>query len=122
MQVIHKGYPKTIIEFINRERWQGKEDFLSFQSIKESKMAWISIIHVMIFVLCLFGFMLTLNISYILMFIIVIYSISILLSIYKFGTLSILNLLNTAAIFSLYLLGRTLALFDKLSELVLNTK
>lgn len=40
---IHMGYPKTIKNFMIREIWHGREDYLSLQKIVRSKVALVSI-------------------------------------------------------------------------------
>lgn len=44
LQVIHMGFPKTIIAFIKREVWHGTSDYRSFVAIYKSKVAIVSIV------------------------------------------------------------------------------
>lgn len=44
MGVIHKGYPKDLLSFMKREIWHGKQDVMSIDDIKESKVALTSLV------------------------------------------------------------------------------
>lgn len=44
--VIHKGYPKTIYQFMRREMWHGRGDCTSFHRLRASKVALASILFV----------------------------------------------------------------------------
>lgn len=122
LTVIHEGYPETIKEFIARERWHGKEDFQSFKSIKESKLAWVVIFNLLIIFFGIIIFLNTLNPFVIISILMFVFSVSIVLSLYKFGRMGLTELINTSMIFSLYLVGRKLALWDKLTEFFSTSK
>ena len=43
LEVIHEGYPKTVMNFFQRERWHGRGDYVSLKSIFSSKPAILSL-------------------------------------------------------------------------------
>mgnify|MGYP000377395852 CR=1 FL=1 len=51
LQVIHGGYPKTLIEFIHREKWHGTQDISSLKYFLNSKPALISALYSIIGIL-----------------------------------------------------------------------
>lgn len=114
LPVIHLGYPQTIKQFIRRERWHGREDFETLSSFISSKIGWIATFH-LLFLICAFLAIFTTSsilpplISYFLGM----YLVSIALTLYKFNLPNKGTLFQTAAIFYVYIWGRTLALIDR---------
>ncbi len=112
--VTHDGYPQTMAGFIQRERWHGGQDFSSWRSFLESKIAWFALLNLVLFVLavalCATGSCLALP-----AYLIIMYAVSFLLTVYKFGFKKIDYMLVMPVIFYFYLCGRTLALLDRLS-------
>ena len=47
LQVIHKGYPKTIYHFFKREMWHGRSDWKSISSVLSSRVLMVSILVVL---------------------------------------------------------------------------
>jgi len=45
LRVIHEGYPKTLREFVRRERWHGLQDFRDIKSFITSKVALITVLY-----------------------------------------------------------------------------
>lgn len=43
LPVVHAGYPKTLLDFMRREIWHGKGDFILLRSILKSRVALISL-------------------------------------------------------------------------------
>jgi len=110
---IHLGYPKTILGFINRERWHGGQDCKNFASLKESKITWLAILN--LFILCTSTFLLVLHkeltwmVGYIL-FLVALGSFLTLLR-FKFNNLHLFPF--TALLYSLYISGRSLSILDR---------
>ncbi len=112
--VVHEGYPETLSDFIQRERWHGREDFENFGSILASKVAWIVICHFIVFLFTLFGLLLG-NAAYSLLFYgLVMAFVSIALTVIKFGRKGVFSTINTSGIFYFYIYGRTVAMIDRL--------
>ena len=111
--VTHNGYPQTIAGFIQRERWHGVQDFESWRSFIQSKIAWFAFLNLGLFVaaiiICFTGSCIAIPVYFIIM-----YAISLLLTIYKFGIKRIDYMLMMPLMFYLYLCGRSLALVDRL--------
>lgn len=115
LKVIHDGYPSTYTEFIKRERWHGREDFESFSSISHSKIALITIFHIVLIAVSL---MLVANNSAIeglLFYAISMMLLSLALTLYKFKKIKLKSLFKTSIIHYFYLIGRTLSLFDRIT-------
>ncbi|MCG6939543.1 MAG: glycosyltransferase [Gammaproteobacteria bacterium] len=111
--VTHDGYPQTIAGFIQRERWHGGQDFSSWQSFVESKIAWVALLNLVLFAVAL---VLSVTESYLALpgYLIIMYAVSFLLTVYKFGFKKIDYMFVMPLIFYLYLCGRSLALLDRL--------
>jgi glycosyltransferase involved in cell wall biosynthesis len=110
--VIHLGYPETISDLIKRERWHGRQDFKSMSSIWESRVA-----HIVLLQLAMLLFFILLALIkgfYLLLYPISLSVFLVALSFLKFGFGSYAYLINTSAIFGLYIFGRTLAFFDSI--------
>lgn len=112
--VVHDGYPQTFVGFIQRERWHGRQDFASWHSLIDSKIAWFASLNLVLLITALIasvlGMYLALPIYFMLM-----YVVSFLLTVYKFGLKKINYMLIMPVIFYFYLCGRTLSLIDRLS-------
>jgi glycosyltransferase involved in cell wall biosynthesis len=110
--VIHLGYPETISDFVKRERWHGRQDFKSMSSIWGSRVAHIVLLQLAM--LLFFILLAPIDGFYLLLYLIVLGSSLAALSFLKFGFSSTTCLINTSGIFGLYILGRTLALYDRI--------
>ncbi len=117
LSVFHYGYPTTLSGFIARERWHGKEDFISFQSFVSSKVAIITCATLLVTLLLIGLLLLTLNAVYLLPLLLFLATTSVALTLVKFGRGKVIALAPTAFIFVLYLIGRSLSLFDRLMGL-----
>lgn len=114
LKVFHYGYPATAKEFVARERWHGRQDFSDFRSMASSKVAIIVFAHLFILIasLLLASQNVVLAIPGYLLFNAVLFP---LLSYLKFRkNIRWRSLIQTSAVFYLYIFGRTLALFDQL--------
>lgn len=111
--VIHDGYPDSLIGFIQRERWHGRQDVASWRQFLKSKIAWFAALNLVLLLMAagttLAGMNLALPVYFIFM-----YAVSFLLTIYKFGLKKINYMLVMPVIFYLYLCGRSLALVDRI--------
>ncbi len=114
--VMHDGYPGTLAGFIRRERWHGGQDVASWRLFRDSKIAWFASLNLILLLLSvtatLAGIYLALPVYFIVM-----YAVSALLTIYKFGLKKINYMLLMPFIFYFYLCGRSLALVDRLTGL-----
>jgi glycosyltransferase involved in cell wall biosynthesis len=113
--VLHCGYPKTIKDFIRRERWHGRQDFQTISSFLESKVAIIAALNVVLFCLAVVLFLLYQQALIVGLYIAVMGIICVFLSVFKFGMMKPVALVNTALIFFVYIWGRSLALIDRFS-------
>ena len=112
--VMHDGYPETLFGFVQRERWHGRQDVESWQLFLDSKIAWFASLNLILLlaavVATLMGYFLALPLYFMVM-----YGVSLLLTIYKFGLKKINYMLIMPVIFYFYLCGRSLALVDRLT-------
>jgi len=115
LKVIHDGYPSTYTQFIKRERWHGREDFKTFTSLMNSKVAIVICFHLMVFLSCfVFAFSKSVVTS-LLTYIIIMSTVSLILTLYKYNNVPLKSLIKTSLIHYLYIIGRTLALIDRLT-------
>ena len=111
---VHDGYPDSLIGFIQRERWHGRQDVENWRLFLGSKIAWFAGLNLILFLLAVFA---TLAEMYLALpvYLVLMYLVSFLLTVYKFGLKKINYMLVMPFIFYCYLCGRTLALVDRLS-------
>lgn len=110
--VHHEGNPRTIKQFIRRERWHGKGDLVSLRYFLASRVA-ITAALFLIMHIALIAFLPTnASLSFALAVSIVLLCLSI--SIYKFG-FQINRTLQLSLICYFYLIGRSLSFLDKIS-------
>jgi glycosyltransferase involved in cell wall biosynthesis len=111
--VMHDGYPDSLAGFIQRERWHGRQDVKNMRLFLDSKIAWFASLNLILFTVAvvktLAGASLALPAYLILM-----YAISFLLTVYKFGLKKLKYMLIMPVIFYFYLCGRSLALVDRM--------
>jgi len=112
--VMHDGYPETLNGFVQRERWHGRQDVASWQQFLCSKIAWFAALNLMLFVLALGATMAGQYLA-IPVYFIIMYSVSFMLTLYKFGFKKINHMLVMPVIFYFYLCGRSMALVDRLT-------
>ncbi|NOY53031.1 MAG: glycosyltransferase [Deltaproteobacteria bacterium] len=115
LQTIHTGYPKTCSAFINRERWHGTEDFRTWKNICASREATIVLVHIILVVLSILIFSVRSPWSGIIFYFLTMPLFLSTLTIAKFGKpLRPSYLILTSFIFYLYIIGRSLSLFDRI--------
>ena len=117
LRVIHTGYPTTIKNFINREKWHGSEDFRSFSKILKSKVALIAIANVFLMFSFLVFAVLDRNVVYILLYFVLMFGLSFISTLIKFEYGNIYSVINTSLIFYFYYLGRSCAFVDRIKGL-----
>ena len=114
LAVVHKGYPKTIYQFMRREMWHGRGDCASFQRLFASKVALASVFFIFLHVLAVTGSMVDLDmvstLSVLLIFIMCIGP-----SILKHETRTLKNLVVVSLLYYLYFFSRFLSCFSFLS-------
>jgi len=110
--VIHEGYPKTIIEFVRRERWHGGQDFSSLRSILQSKVAIFSLLYIVTLIFSVISFFLKFFHMGII-FLCIDILISFAAAIEKMRRYQ-LNIFVTFLIYNVYFFARSLSLIDKL--------
>ncbi|MCK4704647.1 MAG: hypothetical protein KAT90_04125, partial [Gammaproteobacteria bacterium] len=97
-----------------RERWHGRQDVENWRLFLGSKIAWFAGLNLILFLSAVFA---TLAEMYLALpiYLVLMYLVSFLLTVYKFGLKKINYMLVMPFIFYCYLCGRTLALVDRLS-------
>ncbi|TYK65756.1 glycosyltransferase [Colwellia echini] len=115
LKVFHDGYPTTYAQFIKRERWHGREDFKSFTSLFNSKIALIICFHVMLFMLSLAIVYLHGIIAGVSFYALSMFILTLALTRYKFNGSPMQSLMKTSLIHYAYIIGRTLSLVDRLT-------
>lgn len=112
--VLHDGYPESLVDFIQRERWHGRQDVANWRLFLDSKIAWFASLNL---ILLLMAVVATLAGMYLAIpgYFIFMYAVSFLLTVYKFGLKKINYLLVMPVVFYFYLCGRSLALVDRLT-------
>ncbi|MBI4681884.1 MAG: hypothetical protein HY757_02140 [Nitrospirae bacterium] len=113
LKVIHTGYPLSIKDFIVREKWHGTQDFHSLWNIIHSKVAMLSLVNISLAVALLIMTIITGNIFYMLCYFCLMYAVSCMSTLIKFGFGNPVLLLNTTLIFFFYYSGRSLAFIDR---------
>jgi ribosomal protein L37E len=113
--VLHCGYPKTIKDFIRRERWHGRQDFQTGSSFFDSKVALIAALNLILFCMSIVLFLSHQQLYFVGLYIVVMMVTCVFLSFFKFGMMKLVTLMNTSSIFYIYIWGRSLALLDRLS-------
>lgn len=114
LKVFHEGYPSTIIDFLNRERWHASGDLKNMAVFFKSKVMIAASIYLLIIIILA----MSLASSQWLIFSILVASLLILtlvLVIYKMGWYGTSTLISVV-IMNLYLVGRAAALIGVLSR------
>jgi len=116
LPVYHFGYPETVSGFIKRERWHGKEDFQSWNSFMVSKVGIAAAGNCLLAISAMLSSLFFASLAPTITYFILMLSISILLTLYKFDRKQVTSLLKTSSIFYLYLCSRSLALIDRMKD------
>lgn len=118
LPVFHYGYPDTISGFIKRERWHGKEDFQTWNSFLSSKVGLAAFGNIILAITSILFCLLYTSLIPIAIYLLFMFAISLALTLYKFDKKKVTSLFKTSCIFYLYLYGRSLALIDRLKDLL----
>ena len=114
LAVVHKGYPKTVYQFMRREMWHGRGDCTSFQSLLESKVVLAAILFMALHFLAVVGFVLGSKLtSTFAVFLIVI--MCLLAATFKHEVRSLKKLPLTSLLYYLYFVSRFLSCLSFLS-------
>lgn len=112
LRSFHNGFPKTVMQFMSRESWHGKEDFKSVKKFLHSKTAIAATTNFTLLFL-LSTSVITGNFIFAFFFLIVVCFLCLSLTYIKFGTHTPDSFFKTAICFELYLLGRIQSIFFK---------
>jgi glycosyltransferase involved in cell wall biosynthesis len=117
-KVFHEGYPKSIKEFVKRERWHASGDLGSLKAFLKSNVIMVSSLYMVLVTLTLFSLVATSwPIFSFSVFCLLLMSLA--LTIYKVGWRGKTTLIS-AVVMNLYLMGRGSALIEKLSRPIIN--
>lgn len=105
----HDGYPETIRGFMAREMWHGRDEFKSIKSILSSKVAIVSIATTMALLCALASAMINSSLLPLALYCVIWSLILVVLTRHKFGADKFPTLLNSAGLYFLYLLSRSVA-------------
>jgi glycosyltransferase involved in cell wall biosynthesis len=115
LMVIHYGYPTTINQFIKRERWHGREDFETINTILKSKIAFVTLFHLCIIFSSLITIIGSSFLEGVMLYLLSAAIITITLTLYKFKGLKLESLFKTSLMHYFYIIGRTLSFFDRIT-------
>lgn len=109
LQVFHHDFPYSIVNFIKRESWHGKNDFTSIKNIIHSRVALATLIFIVIniYIICGLVRLDTFHIIYSLSFMI---TLLILSSWYKYRHANLLTIFINSYLFFYYYIGRSWSL------------
>lgn len=109
LKVIHRDYPKTISGFVRRESWHGIGDSTSFYKIIKSKVAVSSVLFIVFHLMILSSLFIYSNLLVSLLGGILLLSLLIFSSIYKFSHSGPMPVIVNIYIFYFYYLGRSIS-------------
>jgi glycosyltransferase involved in cell wall biosynthesis len=112
LKAIHLGYPQKLSQFIGRERWHGRGDYISLRHILNSYPALLAISQLFVMIICILCSLLLNNIWYIFIYFAYMAIISTLSSYLRVGLKK--SLIYSILLYAVYYLGRTLSLYDAL--------
>ena len=110
LHVVHHGYPVSVRGFLYRERWHGLDDFRNLASFRASRTAWVVTALLLSAVLAIAMSLVTLSIVPLLCYTLFLGMALVGLTLLKFGMAGPLTTAGSAAIFLLYLAGRSMSL------------
>lgn len=112
LKAFHRGYPKTIRQFFEREAWHGRADVENIRTLINSKTGLASLANLISIAILIFG---AVSQSYFEAIVGASSMIAILsiLTYQKFGKMPVANFSKTSFCFEIYLLGRAWSLFFK---------
>ena len=113
LKAIHRGYPKSLWEFIRREAWHGLGDAGSISAILSSKVAVVTLLILFFHILALSAFVHE-PVSAVILFagLSGIAGLLLLSSVYKFRHAGIFSVLINSVVFYFYYIGRLFAVLN----------
>jgi GT2 family glycosyltransferase len=115
LAVIHKGYPRTLREFIRRERWHGKGDYSSYQKFVSSKPAIASVLSTSVLVIALLSSIVATNIIPSAIGLALFLGFCLMASIHRFGCFRT-ETIRGGLVYGIYFIARALSLVDVLLQ------
>jgi hypothetical protein len=114
LAVVHKGYPKTVYQFMRREMWHGRGDCTSLKRLLGSKVIMASFLFVVLHFVAVSGFVLGSKLtSAFALFLIV--AMCLVAAVLKHEARSLEKLIFTSVLYYLYLVSRFLSSLSFLS-------
>lgn len=111
--VIHEGYPKTIIDFIRREKWHGSQDVSSMKAFIHSKVAIIATLYLSCLLASLFFLIIMQSFSLFSLFIFF-SSILCVVAVFEKRRRYKLNIPISFIIYNIYFFSRAMSLVERL--------
>ena len=113
LKAIHRGYPKSLWEFVRREAWHGQGDTGSVSAILSSKVAVIALLILLCHILALGAFVHD-PVSTVLLLggLMGIVGLLLMSSIYKFRHAGVFSVLINSVVFYFYYIGRLFAVLN----------
>jgi len=115
LEVVHLGYPQTLLDFFNRERWHGLGDYVSIITVMRSKPAILSLSQLLVLIISTIGALLSNNFK--ILYFYVLYIILICLGSAAIRCRNrIRSIVPCTFIYFVYFIARTFAFFDMLAK------
>ncbi len=114
LSVIHKGYPKTIYQFMRREMWHGRGDCESLHNMVASKVAMTSVLFAFLHLLVIIGLVMS-SFMLIASAMVAITVICVGASVYKHNACTIKDLVLLSFLYYLYFTSRFLSCISFMS-------
>lgn len=108
LSVVHKGYPKTIYQFMRREMWHGRGDCVSLRSILSSKVSLLAVLFAFLHAVLVFS-LIMLPAMFSGVVIILIISICLSAAVFKHGARTLKALVIQSYLYYLYFASRFLS-------------
>lgn len=112
---VHDGYPSTLIQFVQRERWHGREDFNSLSTLLKSKVGLLACFHVVTLIGSIFTSIALMSLLPMAVYCFISFFSCISVAIWKFKPQSFKALFYNTLLNYFYFWGRSLSLYDRLS-------
>lgn len=113
LKAIHRGYPKSLWEFVRREAWHGQGDTGSIAAIISSKVAVIALLIFLFHILIISAFVHEpVSTAFLLAGLLGIVGLLLLSSVYKFRHAGVFSVLINSVVFYFYYIGRLFAVLN----------
>lgn len=113
LKAVHRGYPKSLWEFVQREAWHGQGDTGSISAILSSKVAVVALLILLFHILTVSAFVHEpVSAALLLVGLLGIGGLLLLSSIYKFRHAGIFSVLINSVVFYFYYIGRLFAVLN----------